>query len=107
MNRAPHIEIKETPKNLTNGTTWDRLSLQVWDKFLKCQQKEGTYTKKINMWKNMHCTVQVSLTSIFIRIKFRKIFLLLCPGSIRKNFPIMRFTWSDRQYRVSVRMVQT
>lgn len=59
MNRAPHVEIKDTPQNLTNGTKWDRLSLQVWNKFILSQQKEGTYTKKIKMWKNMYCTVQV------------------------------------------------
>ncbi|XP_037036514.1 GATA zinc finger domain-containing protein 14-like isoform X2 [Bradysia coprophila] len=62
MNRAPHVEIKETPQNLTNGTRWDRLSIQVWDKFLLCQQKEGTYMKKIKMWKNMYCSVQESFS---------------------------------------------
>lgn len=109
MNRAPHIEIKETPKNLTIGTTWDRLSLQVWDKFLKCQQKEGTYTKKINMWKNMYCTVQVILIQIFIR-KTSKIFCFFCsPTRLGKIFRLFglygridniwfRFGWFRRRY---------
>lgn len=74
MNRAPHVEIKETPLNLTNGTKWDRLSIQVWDKFMKCQQKEKTYMKKIKMWKNMYCSVQV----------YRK--LLFCFACVSESF---------------------
>lgn len=57
MNRAPHVEIKETPHNLKNGSQWDRLSVQVWEKFLSSQQKQETYTRKMKLWKNMYSFV--------------------------------------------------
>lgn len=59
LNRAPYVEVKDTPQNLKVGSKWDRLSVQVWDKFMLFQQKEDTYTKKMKMWKNLLCTVQV------------------------------------------------
>lgn len=59
LNRAPHIEMKEVPISLKTGSEWDRLSGQVWDKFVTCQQKQGTYIKKINTWKNLYDTLMV------------------------------------------------
>lgn len=69
MNRAPHIEIKEAPHNLKNGSKWDTLSVQVFDKFMASQQKEYTYTKKMKMWKNMFSTVQVTKIYLFFCFK--------------------------------------
>lgn len=59
MNRTLQIEITDTPANLINGFEWDNLSIQVWERFILCQQKERTYIKKIITWKNLYDTLMV------------------------------------------------
>lgn len=52
--RAHLVEIKETPTQLLNNTEWDKLSQCMWNKFLKSQQTEETYRKKIMLWQQLY-----------------------------------------------------
>ncbi|KAJ0174933.1 hypothetical protein K1T71_009074 [Dendrolimus kikuchii] len=57
------FQVKYTPDDLLNGSKWDTLSQEIWDKFLKSQQTEETFKRKINLWRYLFITIK----SIFPR----------------------------------------
>ncbi|CAK1541980.1 unnamed protein product [Leptosia nina] len=57
------FQVKFTPDDLLNGSNWDNLSQEIWDKFIKSQQTEDTFHKKMNLWRYLFVTVK----SIFPR----------------------------------------
>ncbi|XP_041981044.1 poly(A) RNA polymerase gld-2 homolog A-like [Aricia agestis] len=56
-------QVKFAPDDLLNGSQWDMLSQEIWDKFVKSQQTEETFRKKMNLWRYLHITIK----SIFPR----------------------------------------
>ncbi|XP_050679392.1 poly(A) RNA polymerase gld-2 homolog A-like [Leptidea sinapis] len=57
------FQVKYTPDDLLTGSKWDSLSQDIWDKFVKSQQTEATFHKKMNLWKYLYITIK----SIFPR----------------------------------------
>ncbi|OWR51040.1 poly(A) RNA polymerase gld-2 homolog A-like isoform X1 [Danaus plexippus] len=57
------FQVKFTPDNLLNGSEWDTLSQEIWDKFVKSQQTEETFRKKMNLWRYLY----ISIKSMFPR----------------------------------------
>lgn len=57
------VEMVETPKELIEGPTVavsrDTLSQQVWNTFLTVQQTQGTYRKKLVIWKLLYACIKV------------------------------------------------
>ncbi|XP_049792131.1 poly(A) RNA polymerase gld-2 homolog A-like isoform X2 [Schistocerca nitens] len=46
------------PPRLTNGSQWDKLSQDIWDKFIENQQTEETYKKKMLLWKHLYIFIK-------------------------------------------------
>ncbi|CAG4955476.1 unnamed protein product [Parnassius apollo] len=63
LNASYPFQVKFTPDNLLNGSKWDTLSQEMWDKFIKSQQTEDTFRKKMNLWRYLYVTIK----SIFPR----------------------------------------
>ncbi|VVC98770.1 unnamed protein product [Leptidea sinapis] len=47
-------------KSSEKGSKWDSLSQDIWDKFVKSQQTEATFHKKMNLWKYLYITIKSS-----------------------------------------------
>lgn len=43
----------------TIGSKYDTLSQEIWDKFVKSQQTEETFRKKMNLWRYLYITIKV------------------------------------------------
>ncbi|XP_026325862.1 poly(A) RNA polymerase gld-2 homolog A-like isoform X3 [Hyposmocoma kahamanoa] len=63
LNAAYPFQVKFTPDELLNGSEWDTLSQEIWEKFVKSQQTEETFRKKMNLWRYLYITIK----SIFPR----------------------------------------
>ncbi|XP_063539635.1 poly(A) RNA polymerase gld-2 homolog A-like [Cydia strobilella] len=63
LNASYPFQVKFTPDDLLNGSKWDNLSQEIWDKFVKSQQTEETFRKKMNLWRYLYVTIK----SIFPR----------------------------------------
>ncbi|XP_045501288.1 poly(A) RNA polymerase gld-2 homolog A-like [Colias croceus] len=63
LTAAYPFQVKFTPDDLLNGSNWDTLSQEIWDKFIKSQQTEETFHKKMNLWRYLYITIK----SIFPR----------------------------------------
>ncbi|RVE42990.1 hypothetical protein evm_012362 [Chilo suppressalis] len=63
LNASYPFQVKFTPDDLLNGSKWDTLSQEMWDKFVKSQQTEDTFRKKMNLWRYIYITIK----SIFPR----------------------------------------
>ncbi|XP_052742358.1 poly(A) RNA polymerase gld-2 homolog A [Bicyclus anynana] len=57
------FQVKFAPDNLLNGSQYDTLSQEIWDKFMKSQQTEETFRKKMNLWRFLY----VNIKAIFPR----------------------------------------
>ncbi|XP_052748029.1 poly(A) RNA polymerase gld-2-like isoform X2 [Galleria mellonella] len=62
-NSSYSFQVKFTPDDLLNGSKWDTLSQEIWDKFVKSQQTEETFRRKMNLWKYLY----VNIRNIFPR----------------------------------------
>ncbi|XP_072938177.1 poly(A) RNA polymerase gld-2 homolog A-like [Epargyreus clarus] len=58
LHAAYPFQVKFTPDDLLNGSEWDTLSQEIWDKFIKSQQTEDTFRKKMNLWKYLFVTIR-------------------------------------------------
>ncbi|XP_028178731.1 poly(A) RNA polymerase gld-2 homolog B-like [Ostrinia furnacalis] len=63
LNASYPFQVKFTPDDLLTGSKWDTLSQEMWDKFVKSQQTEETFRKKMNLWRYLYITIK----SIFPR----------------------------------------
>ncbi|KAI5643859.1 hypothetical protein NE865_04035 [Phthorimaea operculella] len=63
LNSTYPFQVKFTPDELLNGSEWDSLSQEIWEKFVKSQQTEETFRKKMNLWRYLYITIK----SIFPR----------------------------------------
>ncbi|CAH4020770.1 unnamed protein product [Pieris brassicae] len=52
------FEVKFAPDDLLNGSQWDTLSQEIWDKFIKSQQTEATFHNKMQLWRYLYGTVR-------------------------------------------------
>lgn len=52
------FQVKFTPDDLLNGSKYDTLSQEIWDKFVKSQQTEETFRKKMNLWRYLYVTIK-------------------------------------------------
>lgn len=64
MARAHLVETKIAPNNLCNGTAWDHLSKDVWNKFVSAQQTEETYKMKMYLWRLIYNNIKVKSLSL-------------------------------------------
>ncbi|XP_026674523.1 poly(A) RNA polymerase gld-2 homolog A-like isoform X2 [Ceratina calcarata] len=74
--RSHLVEVTHTPEDLLDGSIWDRLSTDVWSKFMLNQQTENVYTKKMMLWRYLY---------IYIKGTFPKYGLFLV-GSTMNGF---------------------
>lgn len=58
LNGSYPFQVKFTPDDLLNGSKWDTLSQEIWDKFIKSQQTEETFRKKMNLWRYLFITIK-------------------------------------------------
>lgn len=59
LSRSEVTQIKSVPSGLRCKSQWDRLSEQMWEKFMVSQQSQETYTKKMKVWQELHNAVKV------------------------------------------------
>lgn len=75
--RAHLMQVSSSPPaSLTTGSQWDKLSTEIWNKFIGNQQTEETYKKKMLLWKYLY---------IFIKTSFPRYGLFLV-GSTMSGF---------------------
>ena len=48
--RANEVQIKEAPDCLLTGSPWTGLSEAIWARFMRAQQSEATYSRKMMLW---------------------------------------------------------
>lgn len=60
LRRSHLIEAKDPPANLCNGSKFDRLSREVWNRFVRSQQTEDTYKKKMYLWRYLYTNIRVN-----------------------------------------------
>lgn len=58
--RSHLIEVNYTPADLITGTVWDKLSQDIWKKFITNQQTEIVYRNKMNLWKYLYVLIKVN-----------------------------------------------
>lgn len=58
--RAHLIEAKEAPAALLNNSKWDKLSQDIWNKFICSQQTEETFKQKMRLWRYLYLFIKVS-----------------------------------------------
>ncbi|XP_059048004.1 poly(A) RNA polymerase gld-2 homolog A-like [Achroia grisella] len=58
LNASYSFQVKFTPDDLLNGSKWDTLSQEIWDKFVKSQQTEKTFQRKMNLWKYLYVNIR-------------------------------------------------
>ncbi|KAM3960422.1 poly(A) RNA polymerase gld-2 homolog A [Aphomia sociella] len=63
LSESYSCQVKFTPDDLLNGSKWDTLSQEIWDKFVKSQQTEETFRRKMNLWRYLY----VNIRNIFPR----------------------------------------
>lgn len=60
MARAHEVQIKEAPDCLLTGSPWDGLSEAIWARFMRAQQSEVTYTRKMMLWGQLYMLIKHS-----------------------------------------------
>lgn len=50
--------VKDEPKNLLNGSKWDPISKDIWNKFTMSQQSESMYNKKFQLWRYLYYNIK-------------------------------------------------
>lgn len=58
LNSSYPFEIKYSPTDLLNGSKWDSLSQDIWDRFMAAQQTEDTFRKKMNLWRFLYTSIK-------------------------------------------------
>ncbi|XP_015186864.1 PREDICTED: poly(A) RNA polymerase gld-2 homolog A-like isoform X4 [Polistes dominula] len=56
--RSHLVEVNYTPADLITGSTWDKLSQDIWKKFITNQQTEVVYRNKMNLWKYLYVLIK-------------------------------------------------
>ncbi|XP_073834169.1 uncharacterized protein [Musca autumnalis] len=56
--RAHLIEAKEAPSALLNNSKWDKLSQDIWNKFICSQQTEETFKQKMRLWRYLYLFIK-------------------------------------------------
>ncbi|XP_043506813.1 poly(A) RNA polymerase gld-2 homolog B-like isoform X6 [Frieseomelitta varia] len=74
--RSHLIEVTRSPDDLFTGSIWDRLSKDVWSKFMMNQQTETVYRNKMMLWRYLY---------VYIKTAFPKYGLFLV-GSTMNGF---------------------
>ncbi|XP_076243113.1 poly(A) RNA polymerase gld-2 homolog A isoform X2 [Calliopsis andreniformis] len=74
--RSHLVEVTRTPDDLLNGSVWDKLSKDVWSKFMLNQQTETVYRNKMMLWRYLY---------VYIKTAFPKYGLFLV-GSTMNGF---------------------
>ena len=69
MLRAHEVQIKEAPDCLLTGSPWDGLSEAIWVRFMRAQQSEATYSRKMMLWGQLYMVIKVGLNDNFINNK--------------------------------------
>ena len=54
-------EVTEMPEDLLNGSEWDMLSQQVWEKFQNSQQRDCTFEKKLRLRDSIYKVIRVRI----------------------------------------------
>lgn len=52
--RGERCEMREEPINLSCGSIWDHVSLEIWNKFQVFQQTRETYRSKMILWRDLY-----------------------------------------------------
>lgn len=66
--RSHLVEVTRTPDDLLDGSIWDKLSKDVWSKFMLNQQTETVYRNKMMLWRYLYVYIKVCIL-ILIQIK--------------------------------------
>ncbi|KAK9297360.1 hypothetical protein QLX08_008925 [Tetragonisca angustula] len=74
--RSHLVEVTRSPDDLFTGSIWDRLSKDVWSKFMLNQQTETVYRNKMMLWRYLY---------VYIKTAFPKYGLFLV-GSTMNGF---------------------
>lgn len=74
--RSHLVEVTRTPDDLLDGSIWDKLSKDVWSKFMLNQQTETVYRNKMMLWRYLY---------VYIKTAFPKYGLFLV-GSTMNGF---------------------
>ncbi|XP_012238563.1 poly(A) RNA polymerase gld-2 homolog A-like isoform X2 [Bombus vosnesenskii] len=74
--RSHLVEVTRTPDDLLIGSVWDRLSKEIWSKFMLNQQTEIVYRNKMMLWRYLY---------VYIKTAFPKYGLFLV-GSTMNGF---------------------
>lgn len=59
LSRSEESEMRIPPAQLKCGSQWDRLSEEMWEKFIMSQQSRLTYRKKMILWRDLYESVKV------------------------------------------------
>lgn len=57
--RSHLVEVTRTPDDLLNGSIWDKLSKDIWSKFMLNQQTETVYRNKMMLWRYLYVYIKV------------------------------------------------
>ncbi|CAL7941676.1 unnamed protein product [Xylocopa violacea] len=76
LGRSHLVEVTRTPDELLNGSIWDKLSKDIWSKFMLNQQTETVYRNKMMLWRYLY---------VYIKTAFPKYGLFLV-GSTMNGF---------------------
>ncbi|XP_053611914.1 poly(A) RNA polymerase gld-2 homolog A-like [Plodia interpunctella] len=52
------FQVKFTPDDLLTGSKFDTLSQEMWDKFIKSQQSEETFRRKMTLWRYLYINIK-------------------------------------------------
>lgn len=87
-------QVRYTPDDLLNGSQWDRLSQEIWDKFVTSQQTEETFRKKMCLWRRLYMIVKSALPRQSLQVvgstlsgfalEGSDLDLCLCPGAVTR-----------------------
>ena len=58
--RSHLVEVTRSPDDLFTGSIWDRLSKDVWSKFMLNQQTETVYRNKMMLWRYLYVYIKVT-----------------------------------------------
>ncbi|XP_060804391.1 poly(A) RNA polymerase gld-2 homolog B [Amyelois transitella] len=58
ISSAYAFQVKFTPDDLLTGSKFDTLSQEMWDKFIKSQQTEETFRKKMTLWRYLYINIK-------------------------------------------------
>ena len=56
--RSHLVEVTRTPDDLLSGSVWDKLSREVWSKFMLNQQTAAVYRNKMMLWRYLYLYIK-------------------------------------------------